>query len=100
MDRLGLADLFDGVFHIASADFVPKPDPASLRTAGRGARHRARATTAFFEDRAMNLAPAAALGMTTVLVGADAEANADPSCDTARRGSPPSWPTPASRRPA
>ena len=35
------------------------------------------ARTAFFEDRAMNLKPAAALGMTTVLVGSHAAANAD-----------------------
>ena len=35
-------------------------------------------TTAFFEDRALNLEPAAALGMTTVLVGLDAADNTDP----------------------
>jgi putative hydrolase of the HAD superfamily len=75
--RLGLAGLFDGVFHIASADFVPKPDPATF--ARLVAAHAIEpAATAFFDDRAMNLAPAAALGMTTVLVGAGAEANADP----------------------
>jgi putative hydrolase of the HAD superfamily len=33
------------------------------------------ATTAFFEDAARNLKPAAALGMTTVLVGAHAAAD-------------------------
>ncbi len=77
MARLGLAGLFDGVFHIASADFVPKPDPATF--ARLVAAHAIEpAATAFFDDRAMNLAPAAALGMTTVLVGAGAEANADP----------------------
>ncbi len=75
--RLGLAGLFDGVFHIASADFVPKPDPATF--ARLVSAHAIEpAATAFFDDRAMNLAPAAALGMTTVLVGAGAEANADP----------------------
>jgi putative hydrolase of the HAD superfamily len=75
--RLGLAGLFDGVFHIASADFVPKPDPATFARLVQ-AHAIAPAATAFFDDRAMNLAPAAALGMTTVLVGAGAEANADP----------------------
>jgi putative hydrolase of the HAD superfamily len=75
--RLGLAGLFDDVFHIASADFVPKPQPAAF--ARLIAAHAIRpASTAFFDDRAMNLAPAAALGMTTVLVGAGAEANTDP----------------------
>ena len=75
--RLGLGGLFDGVFHIADADFVPKPDPATF--ARLIAAHAiAPAATAFFDDRAMNLAPAAALGMTTVLVGAGADANTDP----------------------
>lgn len=68
--------LFDDVFHIASADFLPKPEPATL--ARLIAAHAIRpAATAFFDDRAMNLAPAAELGMTTVLVGAGADANTD-----------------------
>jgi len=75
--RLGLAELFDGVFHIESADFVPKPDARAFERLI--AAHAIRPeTTAFFEDRALNLAPAAALGMITVLVGQGAEANSDP----------------------
>jgi putative hydrolase of the HAD superfamily len=75
--RLGLAGLFDDVFHIACADFVPKPQPPAF--ARLIAAHAiAPAATAFFDDRAMNLEPAAALGMTTVLVGVGADANADP----------------------
>ena len=71
--RLGLAGLFDDVFHIASADFVPKPQASAFaRLIEAHAIEPAR--TAFFDDRAMNLAPAAALGMTTVLVGAGAPA--------------------------
>jgi putative hydrolase of the HAD superfamily len=74
--RLGLSGLFDGVFHIGCADFVPKPQPACF--ARLLETHAIRpAATAFFDDRAMNLAPAAALGMTTVLVGAGAEINTD-----------------------
>jgi len=74
--RLGLAGLFDDVFHIASADFLPKPEPATF--ARLIAAHAIRpVATAFFDDRAMNLAPAAELGMTTVLVGAGADANTD-----------------------
>jgi putative hydrolase of the HAD superfamily len=74
--RLGLAGLFDDVFHIASADFLPKPERATF--ARLITAHAIRpATTAFFDDRAMNLAPAAELGMTTVLVGAGADANTD-----------------------
>ena len=74
--RLGLAGLFDDVFHIASADFLPKPERATF--ARLVAAHAIRpVATAFFDDRAMNLAPAAELGMTTVLVGAGADANTD-----------------------
>lgn len=74
--RLGLAGLFDDVFHIGSADFVPKPQAACFARLIEA--HAVQpAAAAFFDDRAMNLAPAAALGMTTVLVGADAQANAD-----------------------
>ncbi len=69
MTHLGLEHLFDEVFHIASADFVPKPTPASfdrLCAAHAVAPER----TCFFEDIERNLEPAKALGMTTVLVGA------------------------------
>ena len=75
--RLGLAGLFDDVFHIGSADFVPKPQAACFARLIDTQAIRP-AAAAFFDDRAMNLAPAAALGMTTVLVGASAQANADP----------------------
>ncbi|HLY79873.1 MAG TPA: pyrimidine 5'-nucleotidase [Caulobacteraceae bacterium] len=80
MDHLGLAQLFGEVFHIESAGFVPKPDPEAFRRliAAHAIDPRA---TAFFEDRALNLEPAAALGMTTVLVGPDAETNTDPFVD-------------------
>jgi putative hydrolase of the HAD superfamily len=77
LDRLGLASLFDDVFHIGSSDYVPKPDPRSF--ARMTAAHAIEgARTAFFEDREVNLAPAAELGMTTVLVGPHAEASAAP----------------------
>ena len=76
MDHLGLSALFDEVFHIESAGFVPKPDPEAFRRliAAHAIEPK---TTAFFEDRALNLEPAAALGMTTVLVGLDAADNTD-----------------------
>jgi len=77
MARLGLGHLFDDVFHIASADFTPKPSPEAFERL-IDAHAVAPAASAFFEDRAMNLEPAAALGMTTVLVGLGAEANTDP----------------------
>lgn len=77
LGHLGLADLFDDVFHIGSFGYVPKPDPAPF--AQMCAEHAiAPAATAFFEDSERNLEPAAALGMTTVLVGPHAPASSAP----------------------
>jgi putative hydrolase of the HAD superfamily len=67
MDRLGVARHFDGVFDIADAGYVPKPALATYeRLIGRHAIEPARAV--MIEDLPRNLRPAAALGMTTVLV--------------------------------
>ncbi|MFN9848604.1 MAG: pyrimidine 5'-nucleotidase [Alphaproteobacteria bacterium] len=71
LERLGLSHLFDDVFHIGSANYEPKPSPEAF--ALMSAAHSINpAVTAFFEDAERNLAPAAKLGMTTVLVGAHA----------------------------
>ena len=68
LESLALSDLFADVFHLEAADLTPKPRPESyaslIRTHGV-----VPATSCFFEDNARNLAPAATLGMTTVLVG-------------------------------
>jgi putative hydrolase of the HAD superfamily len=76
LDRLGLTHLFHDVFHIALFDYEPKPSPVAFErmTAAHAIDPQA---TAFFEDSARNLEPAAALGMTTVLVGSHAHANED-----------------------
>ena len=70
--HLEIADLFEDVFHIASAGYIPKPQPETfaLITARHGVEPK---QTAFFEDSERNLEPAAAIGMTTVLVGGHAE---------------------------
>jgi len=65
LERLGIADLMDGVFDISAADYHPKPRPESY------ARFVERFdvapdSAAMVEDMIRNLAPAAALGMTTV----------------------------------
>ena len=75
LDRLGLAHLFDDVFHIGSAGYEPKPSPEAFAriTAAHGFDP---VTTAFFEDSERNLEPAAQLGMTTVLVGPHAPQSA------------------------
>ena len=68
MEKLELTPFFDGVFALEDADLIPKPDPrAFTRMIERHGVDPRRA--AFFEDTERNLAPAAELGMTTVLVG-------------------------------
>jgi len=75
--RLELSQLFDDVFHIAAADFIPKPSPEAFERL-IAAHAVVPSATCFFEDIARNLEPAAALGMTTVLVGEAALAPAAP----------------------
>lgn len=68
LKKLELNDLFEATFHIALADYIPKPHPQTFQRMMQ-AHDVAPKTTAFFEDSARNLAPAYDLGMTTVLVG-------------------------------
>jgi putative hydrolase of the HAD superfamily len=78
--RLGLGGLFDDVFHIGSASFAPKPSKESF-DAIVAAHAIDCQSAAFFDDIEHNLAPAAALSMTTVLVGAHAAASTAPFVD-------------------
>jgi len=65
LEKLGLANAFDGMHDIHAMNYAPKPDPESYRAlCERFAIDPARAL--FVEDMARNLAPAKALGMTTV----------------------------------
>ena len=62
--HLGIAESFSGIVDIAAAGFEPKPAPAGYLELLR--RHRVLPRTAVMvEDIALNLVPAAALGMTT-----------------------------------
>ncbi|PKU26207.1 pyrimidine 5'-nucleotidase [Telmatospirillum siberiense] len=65
--KLGLTRHFDAIFDIQAADYIPKPNAESYR---RMALHCGidPKRSAMFEDIARNLAPAAAVGMTTVWV--------------------------------
>ena len=72
MDRLGVAEHFTGVFDIVAADYQPKPNPATYVAMVDRHRIDPRAA-AMFEDLPRNLVPAAALGMTTVLVRTQSE---------------------------
>ncbi len=77
LERLGMNTLFEDVFHIARAGFAPKPSPLAYERMITALALDPRRTV-FFEDAVRNLAPAAALGMVTVLVGEQAAAsNAD-----------------------
>jgi putative hydrolase of the HAD superfamily len=67
LDRLGLAGLFDAIHDIHAMAYLPKPDPRCY--AALLERHRIDPQRALFvEDMARNLAPAKALGMTTVWI--------------------------------
>jgi len=67
LDRLGLANAFDGMHDIHAMAYVPKPDPSGY--AAICARHGIDPASALFaDDMARNLAPAKALGMATLWV--------------------------------
>jgi putative hydrolase of the HAD superfamily len=68
LEKLGVDDLFEDVFHIEAAEYVPKPEVATFQRMLK--RHAVEPlSSAYFEDMERNLAPAHALGMTTVLIG-------------------------------
>lgn len=70
--RLGIDRRIDGIFDIVAAGYVPKPDPAAYDSFVK--QHGVDPSrAAMVEDIARNLAPAAALGMTTVWVRTDAD---------------------------
>jgi putative hydrolase of the HAD superfamily len=67
LDKLGLANLWDGMHDIHAMDYVPKPHPSAY--AALCERHGIDPARALFaEDMARNLRPAKALGMTTVWI--------------------------------
>lgn len=68
LERLALADLFDDVFHLETAGWVPKPTLSTYEQMLKDHAVDPRRAV-FFEDSERNLKPAFELGMTTVLVG-------------------------------
>lgn len=72
MERLGVAAHFDGIFDIVAGDYVPKPDPDTYRAMARRFGI-APVRAVMIDDIPANLAPAAALGMTTVWVRTETE---------------------------
>lgn len=72
MDRLGISHHFDAVFDIIEAQYIPKPEPEIYPILIE--RHGLNAArTVMVEDIARNLAPAAALGMTTAWLRNDSD---------------------------
>lgn len=70
--HLNLHDLFDDLFAIETADYLPKPALATFDKITK--LHAVRPPqAAFFEDSEKNLVPAARLGMSTILVGPHAK---------------------------
>ncbi len=65
--RLGLSGLFEEIVDIHSFGYRPKPAEAAYRTLLEKTSLNP-GTAIFFEDQARNLAPAKALGMTTVWI--------------------------------
>ena len=76
LDRIGIGQHFDGLHDIHNSSHRPKPDPhAYERLCDRHGIDPKQAV--FFEDMARNLAPAKAIGMTTVWVDNGSERGAD-----------------------
>jgi putative hydrolase of the HAD superfamily len=81
LDRLGIAHAFSGIFDVAAAGYLPKPNRQAYETLA--AHHAVDPSHAVMvEDIAPNLEPAAQMGMTTVWVRHD-------------RAADPYWATPA-----
>lgn len=77
LDRLGLGRSFEAIHDIRAMDLAPKPAPSAY--AGLCATLDIDPTTALFaDDMARNLAPAKAIGMTTVWVDNGSEQASDP----------------------
>ena len=67
MDRLGVTDVFEGIYDITAADYRPKPDPAPYKDFVQRFDIDPRRAI-MVEDIARNLEPAHELGMGTVLI--------------------------------
>lgn len=67
LDRLGLIDQFEAIHDVHASNYVPKPREGAYRSVCE-AWQIDPTRAAFFEDMARNLAPAKAIGMTTIWV--------------------------------
>jgi putative hydrolase of the HAD superfamily len=81
MERLGVGHHFEAIFDIAAANYVPKPyvEPYRQLIAEYGIDPE---SAVFCDDIARNLAPAAALGVTTVWVRGNSAWSPDEPTET------------------
>lgn len=77
-DYMGLGDIFDGQFAIEDSEFTPKPNQSSY-DAFVSMFDVIPERAVFFEDLARNLAPARAMGFTTVLVQSEKDWSHEPA---------------------
>ena len=85
LDRLGLANAFDGLHDIHAMNYVPKPDPGAY--AAICARHEIDPRRALFaDDMVRNLKPARAIGITTLWID-----NGSEQGPQAAPADPPEW---------
>ena len=68
LERIGIADCFEGVFAIEDGDLTPKPAPSAYRRMIERFGFEPR-DAVMFEDTPRNLEAAKAFGMATVLIG-------------------------------
>lgn len=80
LHRLGILDQFEAIHDVHASDYHPKPHVHAYRSVCE-AYHIAPTSALFVEDMARNLAPAKAIGMTTVWVdnGSEQAPDADRS---------------------
>jgi putative hydrolase of the HAD superfamily len=76
LERLGLGTSFEAIHDIHAMRYLPKPNPSAYAGFCEAARIDP-ADSLFVDDMARNLAPAKAIGMTTVWVDNGSEQSAD-----------------------
>ena len=67
LEKLGLDDLFESIFDIKSANYIPKPNIETYNLFFQSTNIDPKSSI-MFEDMGRNLIPAKELGMTTVLI--------------------------------
>ena len=69
LNRLGIADLFDGILDVWTMEYIPKPHPWVYHHALEMVGDPDPLNCVFIDDTARNLAPANRIGSSTIWVG-------------------------------